>query len=441
MRRFALALFILLLALGDGLFLPGISPLFLLSTTLSAFLGAFCLRRAKFWLAILLALHLPLWLFGSYFGRAPTMIDLYLFFGHADETFEGLVGMGRLFLPAAAWAVLGALVLGWTTSVKPRCSPKLRLVVAIAVLALAWPWQSSPTESESSRTHRELRTPSLPVRSPDMSVVFVVGESMACDESILHRFRGLGGCAHCIVASATNTDVSLPLLFNGLDDPRSLIENDPKNLFALAKKNRFFTRFASAQSAHNLRYVFPYLGREWIDDYSDTPREKRAPHFDMILLKKVENLPDRSAFIVLHQLGQHAPYTFYSGEKEDDFQENYARSLDYSFAFYRRLIESLEKRRRPYVLIVTSDHGEFRGRKGRWGHNTFAPEVYRVPLFVRFGGGEDSDVDTVHSHGDLYRYIRFLLGYDDRFEPQKPPYVVNGTMLDRQDGFIRVNGE
>jgi arylsulfatase A-like enzyme len=39
------------------------------------------------------------------------------------------------------------------------------------------------------------------------------------------------------------------------------------------------------------------------------------------------------------------------------------------------------------LVIVTSDHGEFFGEHGRWGHG-FGPydEVYRVPLVVKFAG-------------------------------------------------------
>ena len=272
-----------------------------------------------------------------------------------------------------------------------------------------------------------------------MDVIVVIGESMACDEKIVRRFEKMGGYARCILSGAVNTDVSVPLLLNGLDNPARLMEDDVHNLFALAHRNGFYTCFHSGQSRHNLRYILPYLGLGWLDDYEDTPKDKRAPLYDMALLKGLDNLPRRPLFVVLHQMGQHAPYTFFAGKKECDPARNYARSLDYSFAFYRKLIEILEKRARPYVLIITSDHGEFRGQKGRWGHNTFAPEVYTVPFFIRFDVDSWAWYDKVRSHGDLYRYIRYLFGYGARFVPLKPPYIVNGTMQSGEDGFIRVD--
>ena len=272
-----------------------------------------------------------------------------------------------------------------------------------------------------------------------MDVIVVIGESMACDEKIVRRFEKLGGYARCILSAAVNTDVSIPLLLSGLDNPARLRENDGHNLFALAHRNGFYTRFFSAQSRHNLRYIRPYLGLKQIDDYSDTPKSKRAPKYDMALLRGLKGLPDRPAFVVLHQMGQHAPYIFYPGPKSGALAERYAKSLDYSFAFYRKLIKTLETSGRPYVLIITSDHGEFRGQNSRWGHNTFAPEVYTVPFFIRFAADPWAWYDKIRSHGDLYRYIRYLLGYGARFVPLKPPYIINGTMQSGEDGSIRVD--
>ncbi len=436
-KRIILFLWIVVLVCGDLYFLKNPSLSFLLISFIFIGLVVRCAKSPIVWLLFLLSIHALHWLFGVYFGRDVAPFDLYLFVTHIDETFDAMIGMPGLFLPPILAVGVGASLLIFLKGVR-RGARRCRWIVWPLVLVLLVPMGGLHEKTKMSGIDANRRIPSV-VRGPLMDVVLVIGESMACDENIVRRFQKLGGYARCIVSGAINTDVSIPLLLNGLNDPAMLERDDPRNLFALAKGNGYHTRFDSAQSAHNLRYIEPYLGLRWIDDYHDTPKLSRRPLYDMALLKGIDHLPPHPAFVVLHQIGEHAPYIFFPGAKSDDPGKNYAKSLDYSFGFYRRLIEKLDESGRPYVLMITSDHGEFRGQKGRWGHNVFTQEVYTVPFFIRFDVDPWAWYEKVRSHGDLYRYIRYLLGYGSRFDPLRSPYVVCGTMQSGEDGSIRVD--
>jgi arylsulfatase A-like enzyme len=44
------------------------------------------------------------------------------------------------------------------------------------------------------------------------------------------------------------------------------------------------------------------------------------------------------------------------------------------------------------LIVVTSDHGEAFGERGEFGHNTVHEEIVRVPLMVKWPGGENAGV-------------------------------------------------
>ena len=64
-----------------------------------------------------------------------------------------------------------------------------------------------------------------------------------------------------------------------------------------------------------------------------------------------------------------------------------------------RLIQAAEGWGRPYVAIVTADHGESLGEEGRWFHGgSLAPELLAVPLFVTGAGVTPGRVSTPVGH-------------------------------------------
>jgi arylsulfatase A-like enzyme len=67
-----------------------------------------------------------------------------------------------------------------------------------------------------------------------------------------------------------------------------------------------------------------------------------------------------------------------------------------------RVLNALEARNRPFVAIVTSDHGESLGEEGRWFHGkTLAPELLAIPLVVIGQGVEPGAVGASVGHAAI----------------------------------------
>lgn len=113
---------------------------------------------------------------------------------------------------------------------------------------------------------------------------------------------------------------------------------------------------------------------------------------------------DEPFFLFVNLMEAHEPY-FRGNEKEDAFlhrqfalltDSNYnSKKLDVRARYAKhaslsasRLIDLLHVMKPFYersIIIVTSDHGQLLGERGRYGHGTFLDdELLRVPLYVRY---------------------------------------------------------
>ena len=146
----------------------------------------------------------------------------------------------------------------------------------------------------------------------------------------------------------------------------------------------------------------------------------------------------KNNFMVFQQIGQHSPYYYFEGEKSDDQKINYQRSVDTSFKLYDKLYQTLKNSQKPFVFIYVSDHGEFTGENGRYGHNTFDPVIYNVPMFITSNITLPPAYKGVKSHYHLSQFLTYLLGYKEKLEFSEEKSIVNGTMLSREDGFIEI---
>jgi glucan phosphoethanolaminetransferase (alkaline phosphatase superfamily) len=269
-------------------------------------------------------------------------------------------------------------------------------------------------------------------------VVLIIGESMRYDAYVAEQLRKLGFFYRKIYSGATGTDVAVPLLLNVKNDPLQLATDSETNLFRLAKKSGYQTRFVSIQTPKALQYIRPYLQPDHIDSYKSFEKAQREPYYDRLLLRTLQGIDfGHKQFIVMQQIGEHAPYRYFYGPKAEDIRTNYYRGVDESFRLYREVAKRLEERASKYVLIYVSDHGEFIGEGGRYGHNTFAPEIYEVPLFITANFPLPKGYEAIASHYDLSRYIMHLLGYgrEITLPAHERTHIINGTMLSREDGF------
>ncbi|WP_457596554.1 sulfatase-like hydrolase/transferase [Hydrogenimonas sp.] len=505
--------FDLLIALGVGLWLYG--------------------GRWRWLLGLWLFWRVGVWVFAGFSGRLPNAIDYRLLLSHFDETLEALGGLGHFWLAPLA---VGALLVLWLWRLPRRERGSIwlsALGVAVSLYAAAPTGGGSPHRTLDGQASREALEP---LRQAACDIVLVVGESLSATPDVLARFETLGGFARPILSAATATDTSLSLYFNG-KTRLPLSPDNPNHLADLAKRNGYATTFCSAQSDRWLRHLRGFLHEAAFDRFETGVGWGGT--WDRALLHCLPGAETaKPAFVVLHQIGEHAPYRYFAGEPADDTLANYRKSLDYTFAFYREVLGRLRARRRPFVLIVTADHGEFTG--DRWGHNTFDARIYTVPFFIvtnsmastpgaddlgeeerngeverGFGfemerspivfgqksgaqpegrlaytmqvcidaspcgatkakqlafavrssrspdlgrsatvriGDETNPLreapsvrfvrfgtNVVASHCDLYRYVRYLLGYDASYAPCARPLRVWGTMLSGEDGFVTVD--
>lgn len=166
----------------------------------------------------------------------------------------------------------------------------------------------------------------------------------------------------------------------------------------------------------------------------------RKPKYDFLLLKELEKIDlSKKSFIVMQQIGQHSPYHYFEGNKSDEYSKNYQKSVDYSFEFYHHLLSYLEDTQKPFILIYTSDHGEFSGENGRYGHNSFDPVIYEVPMFIVSNSTLPSNYQQINSHYKLSQFLAYLLGYQKELIFEDKKTIINGTMLSREDGFIVID--
>jgi hypothetical protein len=392
-------------------------------------------------------------LFYSYFQRFATSADIYNFFTHIDETFETLIFMPHLFVLPTILFLTTMTILWLLKSIKIKShyltswikysglilliyinlNSLMGLKIVDAVLNLSY--QKEPHLSE-------LKTPLYPIREGEKNIILIIGESMKYDNYVEQKLKKLGFFYKKIYAGATNTDVSLPLLINNKTDPLKLSTDNETNLFRLAKKNGYATAFISIQSENALHYIKTYLQLDFIDYYKSYNKHDRKPLFDLLLLDELKKIDfSKRNFIVLEQIGQHSPYHFFDGNITKNPSSNYRKSIDYSFKLYNKIYTFLKSTKRDFILIYTSDHGEFSGENGRFGHNSFDPLIYEVPMFITSSKKLQLNYKDIRCHYDLSQFLIYLLGYGKDFKLNDKEIIINGTMLSREDGYIKIGSD
>ncbi len=431
------ALFITALFLASDYLVTGVfSPIYF---GLFFLLVLFLERK---YLLILASLSLIHQLFFSYFQREMTSADIYNFFTHMSETFESFFSLIMIvYKPIIFFILLVILIRPKPYALKsPYKYPLFIVLIMInlnSILGLKILPAFYGVFDKTNMPVTLAQTPLYPQRPADTNIILIIGESMKYDAFVENKLKEQGYFYKKIYAGATNTDVSVPLLINNQTNPLKLSTKNETNLFRLAQKNHFQTTFISAQHGKNMKYIKPYLQLEHINHYKDY--DNNAPKFDFLLLEDLQKSDlTKPHFIVLEQIGEHSPYHFFKGEKSTP-QENYKRSVSYSFEFYKQVYNVLEQSHKPFVLLYTSDHGEFTGEKGRWGHNAFEKTIYEVPLFITSNIPLPEHYHDINSHHHLAEFITYLLGYHDTLELSADKPIINGTMITREDGFITID--
>jgi len=407
-------------------------------------------QRYLYLYALLLIFGMLHWFFFSYFQRPITSVDIHLFLTHTEESWESFYSMIHLFVLPLILFLTGVIIMvllsrvhltpyplkGWIKH------PLLLLLVflnlnssmGLQLLSCLCSLPSSPSQHNLSKA-----PPLYPQRESDYHIVLILGESMKYSKEVASKLHSLGFFHKKIHAGATNTDVAIPLLLNHQTNPLALDPHDPNQLFALAQRNRFKTSFVSIQTPKSLQYILPYLQPNHLDYCKCYSKEERKPLFDLRLMEALQETDwQRKNFIVLQQIGEHSPYHYFAGTPSPNPLQNYTRSIEYSFKLYQQIYAYLQTIHQKFILIYVSDHGEFTGEGGHWGHNSFDPIVYEVPMFIIANIPLPSGYQAIRSQYDLSGLLIYLLGYGDHLQYTQGESIVNGTMLSREDGFIRV---
>ena len=442
MTKLLTTLFITALFVGSDYFVT--EKFSLLAFGLFFLLVLFLEKGFLLFLAFLSLVHQ---LFFSYFQRELHSGDIYNFFTHIHETFESFFALFMIvYKPLIFFAIITIAIMiihpKPFTLKTPLKYPLILLLIMINLNSTLGVKMLPPLFASLTGTTDipvvVKETPLYPKRDVDTNIIFIIGESMKYSAFVQEELKKQGHFYKKIYAGATNTDVSVPLMINAKTDPLKLNLKNETNLFRLAKKNHFQTTFVSMQSKKSLKYIKPYLQAENIDTYKSYGLKEREPQFDMLLLQDLEKIDfSKPNFIVLHQIGEHSPYLYFEGEKSTP-KENYKKSIEYSFAFYKKVYDYLIQTQKPFIMIVTSDHGEFTGEGGRWGHNAFEKTIYEVPFFIASNKPLPTNYQDIKSHYHLSQFLTYLLGYHDRLSFSKKKAIVNGTMITREDGFITI---
>ncbi len=229
------------------------------------------------------------------------------------------------------------------------------------------------------------------------------------------------------IAGAASTGVSIPLFMNGVMEPgnEEELRRGVGNLFRQAKAGGYHTFWLSTQESKLLNDV----GADAIDTIFTEADNELAVQVqgDSLLLALVDKLPrDMPTFGVINMRAAHAPYeNGYNHDKQ--FQPPWpaegaakaGNTYDNALRYVDNLVVDLmDKQVSQFpgnsVFLLTSDHGEMLGERGRWGHNVLTPEVAMVPAVSRVNWGENGAPalpDKPYlSHASLHGWVLGLLG-------------------------------
>lgn len=304
-----------------------------------------------------------------------------------------------------------------------------------AALLLAKEGVKSILLKKEKQTSEDNKKDHIALQKNDNNIILVIGESMRSRENLKERYDVFENYGYkTIISGATNTDVAVSMLLNGAISPQKI--DLGQNIFLLAKKNGYKTSFISAQNEKSLKYIEPYLNKNYIDNFKIL-----GSRDDKDLIDNLQKISlDESNLIVLQMQGEHSPYIYYENANRDDSVAfRYHKSMLYSDDVLKKLIHHVDTNsKKPFLFIFASDHGELLGENGKTGHNRFEKEIYSVPLIVH--SKLQIWFEKLKNHNDIYQLIYYHLGYAKEFEPTKRDKIrVYGTMITEEDGYIDID--
>lgn len=137
-------------------------------------------------------------------------------------------------------------------------------------------------------------------------------------------------------------------------------------------------------------------------------------------------------FLYVHLMDSHTPYTSppidgkrregrridypVSGmevtpDEAEDIVARYDGGIRSADAQVAKVLGALESAGRPYLAIITADHGESLGESGRWFHGgSLAPELLAVPLLILGSDVKPTRVETPVGHAAIHATLLAAAG-------------------------------
>jgi arylsulfatase A-like enzyme len=236
----------------------------------------------------------------------------------------------------------------------------------------------------------------------------------------IEMFSGLGPLAHGILNNSGTTPADIPLLGRLFADAGWNTSAVVTNLVIekqYGPSDGFTEWYEAPGSAHvHLRRLSDSTLIGWLSNRSQftslvpllfwgrpdaqnewaTQEAERSARAARWRIKNLSQSP-RPFFLMVHFMDAHAPYhapaEFHGtrsqapgrsfGKNNDEVRARYWEEVDYLDSQLATVVAALDATGRPYVILVTGDHGEHLGEQSMVGHSDklFEP-VVRVPFFL-----------------------------------------------------------
>ena len=394
-------------------------------------------RLAKPILVLWAFLYYCVFCYIRFAGHIPSPFEISLFWSHLDETFESFVSLLHLFVAPFIFFCGAILLIFWQ---KPtQANFKIFVVLACVLIFIPFDFADSSLNMLKNIANSFVYNTAQisnsiqqkPITTPkSKQFIVIIGESLRSDKLSLsgnhpkfspNLYKLKDELFYSkIYANGTNTDVALPLFFNGTQNLHDI--NLGNNLFTLAKDAGFQTHFVTSQTQKYLKYIMPYIGNVGKMTILETKN-------DLDLPKQLEQINlETNNFVVFQMIGTHSPYKFYD-KQFAKFPNDYDNCVLQSDFVISKIFEFAIKNKIPTIYF--SDHGELLGETdGFYGHNRFNEAVYFVP-FLSYGIENPA---KIKSQNDIFEVLKTNLGYQK--EPNFAKIIrVNGSMITGEDGF------
>jgi len=367
------------------------------------------------------------------------------------------LGLARLALPRARWALLAVALLLASQPYKAMHQGMVRfmpqqghssLFNAMRAFSYYAVNLTGVRVGRQAPAHAPYRVVASPAAAAPQAVWLVIFDSTRLDRwqvagyprpttpTLSQWVRSGHARWHRGIAGAAATRASLALLLNGVREPGHLaqLESHQSNLFRLAKRAGYRTYWLSTQYGGDLleridptsidvarsREDAPEAvnarGDEAIFDQLDAaapaPGERRL----VVLLLRTAHLPFEDAYRRLPPRYRRWPDSVAAGAADagQARRNAYDNAIAYQDDLIARLYRRFEAMNEQGLFVVTSDHGQMLGEEGVWGHNVLTPQIAQVPMLVRTRGDGQAPLagngDWL-AHHQLYLALAARLGY------------------------------